>query len=144
MSVPDVVVRPAAAADRHHIWRLTRELAVSFVPQRQVFDASFAALLAAPGNLLLVADSPTQAVVGYVLASQHMTFFANGPVAWVEELIVDQQARNRGAGRALMSGVEDWARSLGAAYVSLATRRAATFYTAIGYEESAAFFRKLL
>src|SRR5437763_6613034 len=76
MSVPDVVVRPAAAADRHHIWRLTRELAVSFVPQRHVFDASFDAVLAAPGNLLLVADSPTQAVVGYVLASHHLTFFA--------------------------------------------------------------------
>jgi GNAT superfamily N-acetyltransferase len=142
--VPDFVVRLAAAADRHRIWRLAQELAASFVPQRLVFDASFDALLAAPSDLLLVAVSPTQGVVGYVLASHHMTLFANGPVAWVEELIVDQRARNRGAGRALMSGVEDWARSLGAAYVSLGTRRAATFYTAIGYEESAAFFRKLL
>ena len=142
--MPDFVVRPAATADRHRIWRLTQELAASFVPQRLVFDTSFDALLAAPYHLLLVADSPTQDVVGYVLASHHLTFFANGPVAWVEELIVDQRARNCGAGRALMSGVERWARSLGAAYVALATRRAATFYAAIGYEESAAFFRKLL
>jgi GNAT superfamily N-acetyltransferase len=142
--VADFAVRPAVAADRHRIWRLAEELAASFVPQRPVFEASFAALLAAPSSALLVADSPTQGVVGYVLASYHMTFFANGPVTWVEELIVDQQVRRGGAGRALMSGVEDWARSLGAAYVSLATRRAATFYTAIGYEESAAFFRKLL
>jgi GNAT superfamily N-acetyltransferase len=142
--MPDLVVRPAAAADRRHVWQLTQELAVSFVPQRLVFDTSFDAVLAAPSNLLLVADSPPQGVVGYVLASHHMTLFANGPVGWVEELVVDQRARNRGVGRTLMSGVEDWARSLGIAYVSLATRRAATFYTAIGYEESAAFFRKLL
>jgi GNAT superfamily N-acetyltransferase len=142
--LPDLVVRPAAAADRDHIWRLAQTLAVTFVPQRRVFDTSFGVLLAAPGNLLLVADSPTVGVVGYVLASHHLTFFANGPVAWVEELIVDPRARNGGAGRALMSGVEDWARSLGAAYVSLATRRAGNFYAAIGYEESAVFFRKLL
>ena len=144
IGVPDLVVRPATPADRHRIWQLAQELATSFVPERLVFDASFDALLAAPNNLVLVADSPTQGVVGYVLTSHHVAFFTNGPVAWVEELIVDQPARNGGAGRALMSAVEDWARSLGAAYVSLATRRTAAFYTAIGYEESAAFFRKLL
>ncbi|AKN16609.1 GCN5-like N-acetyltransferase [Mycobacterium haemophilum DSM 44634] len=140
----DLVVRRAVAADRHRVWQLTQEFATSFVPQRLVFDTSFDVLLAAPCNLVLVADSPTQGVVGYVLTSHHPTLFANGPVAWVEELIVDQRARHRGAGRALMSGVEHWARSLGAAYVSLATRRAASFYAAIGYEESATFFRKLL
>ena len=138
------VVRPAVRADRHHIWRLSQELATSFVPQQRMFDTSFDTLVAAPSDLLLVADLPTHGVVGYVLASQHLTFFANRPVAWVEELIVDQQARNRGVGRALMSAVEQWARSLGAAYVSLATRRAAPFYTAIGYQESATFFRKLV
>jgi hypothetical protein len=43
-----------------------------------------------------------------------------------------------------MDAVETWARDRGAAYVSLATRRASEFYLALGYDESAVFFRKML
>jgi hypothetical protein len=35
-------------------------------------------------------------------------------------------------------------RTLGAAYLALATRRADDFYRTIGYSESATFFRKVL
>ena len=53
-------------------------------------------------------------------------------------------ARRRGVGAELMAGFEDWARSRGARLVALATRRAARFYLALGYEASATYFRKLL
>jgi hypothetical protein len=43
-----------------------------------------------------------------------------------------------------MTYFEEWAKSKGAVLSALATRRAATFYQAIEYEESAAYFRKLL
>lgn len=43
-----------------------------------------------------------------------------------------------------MSAFERWAAAEGCALVALATRRAAPFYRAIGYEESAVYFRKLL
>jgi hypothetical protein len=43
-----------------------------------------------------------------------------------------------------MEAFESWAKSRGAALVALATRRAAPFYLALGYEESASYFRKLL
>jgi hypothetical protein len=43
-----------------------------------------------------------------------------------------------------MAQAEGWAREQDAAYISLATRRAANFYDALGYEDSATFFRKLL
>ena len=43
-----------------------------------------------------------------------------------------------------MEAAEVWAAAAGAAYVALATRRAAPFYAALGYDESAAFFRKVL
>ena len=39
---------------------------------------------------------------------------------------------------------EAWAKNEGAVLAALATRRASSFYTAIGYEESASYFRKLL
>jgi hypothetical protein len=44
----------------------------------------------------------------------------------------------------LMRGFEAWARARECRLVSLATRRASAFYAAIGYEESAVYFRKLL
>jgi len=43
-----------------------------------------------------------------------------------------------------MAAFEAWAAEHGCALVALATRRAAPFYRALGYEESAAYFRKLL
>jgi GNAT superfamily N-acetyltransferase len=71
-------------------------------------------------------------------------FYANGPVAWVEEVFVRGQHRGCGVGRALMSAYEQWAISRDCALVALATRRAAPFYRALGYEESALYHRKIL
>jgi GNAT superfamily N-acetyltransferase len=65
-------------------------------------------------------------------------------VAWVEELVVRNDHRGQGIGRALMNAFEAWARNRGCALVALATRRAAPFYQALGYQESAAYLRKLL
>lgn len=44
----------------------------------------------------------------------------------------------------LIDAFEEWAASEGCALVALATRRAAPFYRDLGYEESAAYFRKVL
>ena len=43
-----------------------------------------------------------------------------------------------------MDAFEQWAAAEGCALIALATRRAAPFYRALGYEESAAYFRKVL
>jgi ribosomal protein S18 acetylase RimI-like enzyme len=83
-------------------------------------------------------------VVGYLLATSHPAFHANGPVAWVEEVMVAHPARGTGVGCQLMAAAEAWARDREAAYVALATRRAAEFYRALGYEESAVYFKKPL
>jgi GNAT superfamily N-acetyltransferase len=65
-------------------------------------------------------------------------------VGWVEEVLVTEAGHGQGTGRALMAAFESWAAGHGCALVALATRRAAPFYRALGYEESAAYFRKLL
>lgn len=52
--------------------------------------------------------------------------------------------RGRGVGRGLMAAAEAWAAARGAAYVSLATRRAGGFYQALGYDDSAVFFKRSL
>ena len=72
-------------------------------------------------------------MAGYVLANRHKTFFANAPVIWVEEPMVNEAVRKKGVGRALMAAVESWASHCGAAYVALATRRGHAFYLSLGY-----------
>lgn len=81
---------------------------------------------------------------GYLLGFRHLTFYANGPVGWVEEIIVRHQDRGQGLGRVVMNAFEQWAAEQGCALVALATRQAAPFYHALGYEESATYFRKVL
>jgi GNAT superfamily N-acetyltransferase len=126
------------------MWPLARDLATSYVVERTAFDRSFASLIAHEEALVLVAETPGGAVVGYLLATSHPAFHANGPVAWVEEVMVAEPARGTGVGRQLMAAAEAWARRRDARYVALATRRAAPFYQALGYEDSATYFKKAL
>jgi GNAT superfamily N-acetyltransferase len=136
-------VRPAGADDRDDVAGLAGQLAQSFAFCPERFRASYPALLADPGARLLLAANGDQ-TAGYLLGFRHLTFYANGPVAWVEEIVVRDRERGQGAGAALMSAFEQWAAAEGCALVALATRRAAPFYRAVGYEESAVYFRKLL
>lgn len=129
-------------ADR--VWPLARDFATSFRVERQAFETTFAAALTRDDTLVAVAtagDDP-DAVVGYLLASTHLTFLANGPVCWVEEIMVDADHRRVGIGAALMEHAERWAEVQDCVYVSLASRRAAPFYRSLGYEQSAEFFKR--
>ena len=136
-------VRPAEAGDREDVAGLAAELAQSFAFCPERFRASYPSLLADPGARLLLAVNEGE-TLGYLLGFRHLTFYANGPVAWVEEIVVRGRVRGQGTGAALMSAFEQWAAAEGCALVALATRRAAPFYRAVGYEESAVYFRKLL
>jgi GNAT superfamily N-acetyltransferase len=136
-------IRPATAADAAAVAGLAGELAQSFAFRRASFDEHYPALLAAGHACLLVADAGADRV-GYLLGFEHLTFYANGRVAWAEEVFVRGDLRGRGIGRALIAAFEDWAQRRGCALAALATRRAAPFYRALGYQESAAYLRKLL
>ncbi len=135
--------RPAIAADAGAVLSLASPFATSFALDEGAFHRSYSALLATAGARLLVAESGTR-IAGYLLGFEHYTFFANGRVAWVEEIMVEESRRRQGIGESLMREFEAWARSRGCRLVALATRRAAAFYAAIGYEESAVYFRKIL
>ena len=140
-------IRPATTADAGTVAELAAELAQSFPFSQAAFDRAYPAVLAAEEACLLLAeDSAADRAepVGYLLGFEHLAFFANGPVAWVEEVLVRPGYRGRGAGRALMNAFEQHAADRGCRLVALATRRAAAFYRALGYQESAVYFRKLL
>lgn len=137
-------IREAVLHDRDQVWPLVSAFATSYAPEREAFDRAFSQLMERQDTLLLVAELDAVELIGYILACHHGTLFANGNVAWVEEIMVSDSARLRGVGRALMDGVEQWARDVPVTYVSLATRRADAFYSRLGYQPSANFFKKEL
>lgn len=136
-------IRGAKEADVGDLFPIVAQFATSFVPERPAFQRAFQHIRGDEHACLLVADRDGMPV-GYLLGFDHPTFFANGPVAWVEEVAVHSSLRRQGIGRALMARFEEWAASRDAKLVALATRRAAAFYRALGYTDSGAYFRKLL
>jgi GNAT superfamily N-acetyltransferase len=140
---PPVSVRHATGGDAPAVAELAGQLAQSIPFSRTRFDASYALLLNRDDACLLLAvDGDT--VLGYLLGFEHLTFYASGSVAVVEEILVRAEVRGRGIGRTLMEAFERWAVSRGCSLVTLATRRAAPFYIVLGYEESATYLRKML
>jgi GNAT superfamily N-acetyltransferase len=136
-------IRQAGAGDVDEVAGLAAALTMSFEFSAARFRENYSSLLRDDGACLLLAVAGRESV-GYLLGFRHLTFYANGPVGWVEEIVVRDQERGQGVGRILMSAFEQWAADQGCVLVALATRRAAPFYRALEYEESAAYFRKVL
>lgn len=144
MSSDKISIRPAAPEDMEKLWPLVQDFAFSSQPERSAFTRTFSDLLERSDTIVLVAVANMSAIVGYLLGSYHGTFFANGPVAWIEELMVGESSRHQGVATRLMSAAEEWARSVSTPYIALASRRAGDFYLGIGYDGSATYFRKTL
>ena len=136
-------LRHATPEDREQVFLLARDFATSFRPEFDAFAVAFSELLNQANAMFLVAEESGR-LLGYLLGFDHWTFFANGRVSWVEEVMVLDDHRRHGIGEAMMTHFEEWARSRESKLVALATRRAAPFYLAIGYEESATYFHKLM
>ena len=137
------LARRATITDLGEVFELARSFATSFQPDIEAFAKSFKHLIAQDDALLLVGEESGRAMA-YLLGFEHYALFANGRVSWIEEITVREDHRGQGHGTELMMHFEQWAKSRGSKMVALATRRAAGFYVALGYEESATYFRKLL
>jgi GNAT superfamily N-acetyltransferase len=143
VSRSSVQIRYGTTDDAEAVCDLAGKLAQSFPFSPARFHDSYAAVLSSDDACVLVA-AEGEGVLGYLLGFSHRTFYANGPVAWVEEILVRPPARGQGIGRALMQAWERWATQRNCVLSALATRRAAPFYLALGYEESATYLRKVL
>jgi GNAT superfamily N-acetyltransferase len=144
MSYRGTSVRRATAIDIPSIRSMARLLATSFSIDDEVFNRVFDRLIGNDDARILVSADEFGVVNGYLLGFVHDAFFANGTVAWIEEMYVSDTVRRNGIGRALEREFEAWAKVRDARQIALATRRAASFYSAVGYEESAVYFRRIL
>ena len=137
------MIRPAVPEDGPQVFELARQFATSFTVEEAAFKRSWDALLKTE-NATVIVCGEEGVIEGYLLGFCHRSFYANGPVAWVEELLVAETRRGQGIGTMLMEDFETWAQTKKCRLVATATRRAAAFYQGLGYEESASYFRKLL
>jgi GNAT superfamily N-acetyltransferase len=139
----DCHIREANSNDLDEIFVLLAQFATSFTPDRKSFERCVDHLIRDDSAWLAVAEYDGE-IVGYCLGFDHYALYANGRVSWVEEITVKEESRRKGIGRALMTAFEAWAQSRDSRLVALATRRAAPFYAALGYEESAVYFKKMV
>ena len=138
-----VTVRRAGLQDAQWVFPLTQDMATSFAVDRAAFNSSFSDILQRDDAVVLLAHDANE-IVGYLLGFDHLAFYANGRVAYVEEVAVIENRRREKIGDLLMHAFEEWASVRGARLVTVATRRASAFYLSVGYEETASLFRKIL
>ena len=134
------VLRPARTSDAEAVFNHLGRFAVSYRPVRAAFDESYPRILESDGTDLLVAEQDGR-VVGYALASDALTFFANGVVAELLELYVEESERGQGFGRALVQETVARARDRGAVEVTVPIRRAGPFYLNLGFQATAELFK---
>jgi GNAT superfamily N-acetyltransferase len=96
-------------------------------------------LLPRPEHFLRVAESPAGEAIGWIHAEERQILESG---AWCEimGLVVDAAQRGHGAGRALVSEVEAWARDRGLRSVkvrsNVAREESHPFYLRLGYARS--------
>ena len=135
-----ISVRAAGQEDAESVFEMLSDFATSYRLDREAFDRTYSSLVSAAGADLLLAEDE-QGTVGYLLACDMPTLFANGPVTELLELYVKPVNRNMGAGRLLVNTSVDQARDRGSVEVTVPTRRASEFYQAVGFELTAEFFK---
>src|SRR5688500_753383 len=110
-------IRPAAASDASPLFELVRTFPTPTPPSSEQFSKALDAKLPDASSCLLVAEHERQ-LVGYVSGQCHATFYAGGPTAWVDELLVIEPLRGTGIGRQLMDAFEQWAKDRQSVLVS--------------------------
>ncbi len=114
----DVTVRRATTADREDLWLLVLRLQPD-APDRATYDRVVGPLLRALDTLLLVAQDAT-GVVGYLLASQRLTFSGNGAVVEIDEIALAPEADQGLVAAELIGAVQAWGQEQRATRVTLA------------------------
>lgn len=138
-------IRQAAREDAGALSRLLGQLGypteAADVPDR--IDK----LHARPGTTVLVAEDENGELLGVVTVHLFHALHASEPIAWLTTLVVEESARGRGVGSALVVRAEEWAIKNGARRISLTSalhREAAhDFYKARDYEHTGVRLTKI-
>ena len=150
-----MAIRDARAEDEAALVALTGRLALFEVPAwrtaAQITAADHPLLRDAlrhpvPENSIVVAESPTGTIAGFVFSTTRQDYFTGTAHAHIEILTVAESAEGQGVGRALLAAAEGWARGRGYAHVTLnvfaTNARARAVYERSGYEQETVHYLK--
>lgn len=133
--MPDVTCRPAVESDLPEVRRLACGMSREPVtPADEAFAARFRHILARDDWALLVAGDGAR-LAGYALVQDYGSGLRRDlSTARLHDIYVDEAARRRGVGRALMDAVTAWCRGRGVPMIlDWQSRPDATgFYDALG------------
>jgi N-acetylglutamate synthase-like GNAT family acetyltransferase len=132
--------RAAVRSDADAVFRLFEQFPMSYAPRRDTFDRHFPVLVDDPTAILLVAEQDGE-VLGYALAFQMLTLYANGPIVELQELMIDPNHQARGVGRELVEDLLARARAMGCAEATVPTRRAPGFYEKLGFIQTGVYLK---
>jgi len=131
----DILIRSATLADANAVQRLAGQL--GYPMDSQTLSERLAAILDDPGQTLLIAEIESQ-VCGwvYLLAGPDLL---SGATAEIGGLVVDENRRGLGVGKALLQRAWDWAHHQGYRELRVRSNTAREpyvkdFYLANGYE----------
>ena len=128
------VIREASVTDAEALSALVGQL--GYPATAHELPGRLEALIGQANVVALVAELE-HGVVGLVTLHLIRSIHASQPVAWLTSLVVDEAARGRGVGGALVRRAEEWARERGATRIAVtsALRRTAAheFYERLGY-----------
>jgi len=146
-----VTIAPASEAD---IPELIDLLAVlfsieqDFSPDTDKQRRGLAALLASPTGHIAIARDTTSRAVGMATAQLLISTAEGAPSAWIEDVVVQEDFRGKGLGRALLDAVLDWARNQGAVRAQLLAdldnAPALAFYDRVGWQPTRLVARRLM
>jgi ribosomal protein S18 acetylase RimI-like enzyme len=139
----DVRIRPATLADADAVFALVDQLADRYDVDREAFDDAFHhAVEQADDHILQVAESADGKVIGYALMTIARLMYTRDDIAQIQELIVDEGARNAGVGSRLVYAMEDICRARNLSQLTVASSRAPAFYDRLDYRSTADFLKK--
>jgi GNAT superfamily N-acetyltransferase len=146
-----VSIAPASEADIPELIELLAVLFAieqDFSPDTDKQHRGLAALLASCNGHIAIARDTTSRAVGMATVQLVISTAEGAPSAWVEDVVVREDFRGNGLGRALLNAVLEWARAQGAVRAQLLAdldnAPALAFYERVGWQPTRLGARRLM
>lgn len=136
-------IRTFESKDLNKLYALSNELSDTVKVERTILEKHIDFLIEDDRHQILVAEKDN-IVIGYLSANFHTAIYANGKVAYIDEIVIAKENRGKGIGTLLLKAFEQMAKRQKCILVSLASGGAKEFYEKAGYASKASYFKKYL